>query len=171
MPITEVSFNVADSKNLKANFKVTNENIINSVFTNIKDNTLTIKQVQILEKLAKVSGEADVIEDTDINGYVALQSKIKDGNARRSKAGILSRLLGGAKGTIYVNMENGTKMKDIKRMFNLPDGSLTDYVTFFQRATGNRDEYEVDAGVVWFSVESFAKGNHLTPEQVVAMFE
>ena len=109
-------------------------------------------------------------------GVKALQKYINKGEASFKKHNILNLLTGELSGSakedqIYVTIPNGTKMKEIKTMFNLPDGALYDYVSFFRHATGDRDEFKVDGNQVWFSADKFAEGNGLTKEQVRNLFE
>ena len=62
-------------------------------------------------------------------------------------------------------------MYAIKEQYNLPDSALLDYCKTAGCHGGNRDQFKTIANEVWFSIESFAKGNNMTKEEVEKLFK
>lgn len=103
-------------------------------------------------------------------GKDKLKLDIKQGKANFS-SGVWNFIIGGTfKGDIYITVPKGTPMSTIKQMYNLPDGALRNYCRTAGCPGGDMDRFETIANEVWFSAESFAKGNNMTLEEVKALF-
>ena len=146
--------------------------MINNIFPNFDVNNISQMQFEQLQKIASNSGKADVLEYADISsGENKLKSDIIKGEASFQN-GVINFLLGGnLKGDIFVSVPKGTTMADIKEMYNLPDGALSNYCKQAGCPGGNKDSFETIADQVWFSAEAFAKGNNMTLEDVKKLFK
>lgn len=166
MPIN-INLTISDASNSKKTIRTESENLISQVLPNYKNKTVTVSELKLLEGLASASGDKLTLEASDISPVNILKQRIKHGEAFFDD-GITNLLQGGSwNGDIYVSIAKGVPMYEIKEMFNLPDGALSNYC---KNAPGNKDLHETEAGQVWFSAEGFAKGNNMSLEEVRAMF-
>lgn len=129
-----------------------------------------------IAKSASTTSHAGVSNIDTVNskqkpiGKDKLKLDIKQGKASFS-SGVLNFIIGGKfKGDIYITVPKGTSMHTIKQMYNLPDGALRNYCRVAGYPGGDMDSYGTIANEVWFSAESFAKGNNMTLEEVKALF-
>ena len=60
---------------------------------------------------------------------------------------------------------------EIKKMYSLPDGALANYCKNAGCHGGNKDEFKTIGNSAWFSAEDFAKGNNISYEEALKMFE
>ena len=176
MAPTTIDFTITSktATTVKAQFKVADKNLVKSIFPEINaNNEITLEQLQYLEKIAAIGGQKDVLESCDIDGINNLKNNIQNDEATLARGPIQSILFGGGLngGFIYVKIPEGTNLKDIKSMYDLPDGSLRNYCRTAGYPGGNFDTYETIADEVWFSVEDFAKGNNMTNKEVRALFD
>ena len=125
----------------------------------------------------QIAGDFGVLEACDLSGRSALKNKIKNGDADYEESGIWSAISNFDSSClkndyIYVNVPTGTKMSALKYMFKLPDGALNDYLkSAYGKAPGERDDYKVTAGIVWFKAVDFAAGNGMNIDELKAMFK
>ena len=170
MPTT-LTLNFSDKPNVQGSLKVESENVIKKIFLEYSGKSITSTQFEQLQKIAQNSGNADVLEVSDIsNGKNKLKAEITKGNASFG-SGLFNAILGGNyKGDIYVNVPKGTAMSTIKKMYNLPDGALANYCQQAGCPGGNKDNFLSIGESVWFSATAFAKGNNMTLEEVEALF-
>lgn len=167
-----ITLTFSDKTNVSGTIQVENENVISNIFSDYKNKTVTSAQFEQLQQIAKNAGDKNVLEACDIsNGKNKLKSEITKGNASFD-SGLFNMIAGGSfKGDIYVNVPKGTSMADIKQMFSLPDGSLSNYCKVAGCPGGNKDVFKTIANQVWFPAEAFARGNNMTLEEVKALFE
>lgn len=176
--VTTVKITFSDKPGQFGEIKVADQSVIANVFTDYKNGTLTSTQFEQLQKYATVSGKQDVLEADDVKGISKLKNQIASGDADYESwynpSNFFSTLLsqtGNFEDEIIVKVPTGTTLGEVKRMYNLPDGSLTNYAKCAQHAPGNRDLIQVDAGEVWFSLKGFAEGNGMTVAEVKALFD
>ena len=168
---SNVTLTFSDIKNASGTLKVENEGVISKVLPEYKNKTVTSAEFALLQRMAAVSGDELVLEQSDVRGVDILNKKIEKGDAQ-IESGLWNLIQGGSwKGDIYINIPKGTTMGKIKEMFNLPDGSLRNYSRVAGSPGGNMDTFETFSNQVWFSAEDFAKGNNMTLEEVKAMFD
>ena len=171
MPFT-VTLNLSDNQGQKASINVEKESIIKDIFTTYKERTLTTQQYNQLQQIASYAGDIGVLEEADIaNGKNRLKANILKGNSRI--VGQLENLLqlNPFRTDISVKIPAGTSMASIKAMYNLPDGSLRNFLTG-RTSGGNMDRETLEEDTwVWFSIQDFAKGNNMTVDEVKELFK
>ena len=143
---------------------------VTSTSTNVQTNTTSREVSALNTKNTNVSAVDTMETNTQPRGKDKLKLDIKQGKADLS-GGILNVLIGGTyKGDIYLTVPKGTPMFEIKQMYNLPDGALQNYCRHAGCPGGDMDVFRTITDEVWFSAEDFAKGNHMTLDQVKALF-
>ena len=172
MPVS-VTFNITGESSAKTFTCLTNDKkFINSIINVGKDNTITINDVKKLQNIAGLSGDQNVIEESDIRGIKNLQKDISEQKASYGESWLTSSW-----DEIFVTLPAGTTMAEVKKRYNLPDGSLKDYLRFASsHGIESWDDYKVENlegsgfGKVWFDAKTFAKANGLTIEDLKKMF-
>ena len=166
-----ISISFSDVQNGSGVINVENKDLVTKIFPNF-NGTLKAAEFKQLTEIAKISGKTDILEtaDTD-NGISRLKTSIIKGEASLEK-GLLNVIVGGNwKGDIYIRIPEGTTMAEIKEMYSLPDGALANYCRNAGCHGGNKDEFKTIANSAWFSAEDFAKGNNISYDDVLKMFE
>ena len=166
-----ISISFSDVQNGSGVINVENKDLVTQIFPNFND-TLKVEEFKQLTEIAKISGETDVLETADSdNGVNRLKTSIIKGEASLEK-GFLNAIMGGNwKGDIYIKIPKGTTMAEIKKMYSLPDGALANYCRNAGSHGGNQDTFKTIANGAWFSAEDFAKGNNISYEEALKMFE
>ena len=170
---TNITFKVTGDSSISSYTCLTNDTkFINSIITVGKNNTIKANDVQTLQNIARLSGDANVIEESDIKAIKNMQTDAANGNATYDKSWFTSSW-----DEIFIKLPAGTTMKEVKERYNLPDGSLKNYlIGASSHGIETWDDYEVEDlgkgyGQVWFNAKVYAEANGLTLEQVKAMFK
>ena len=100
-----------------------------------------------------------------------LQKDVLEGKARYDESWLTSSW-----DEIFVTLPAGTTVAEVKERYNLPDGSLKNYLILASsHGISSWDDYEVEdlgegEGNVWFNAKVYAEANGLTIEQVKDIF-
>ena len=92
---SNVTLTFSDMKNASGTLKVENEDVIGKVLPEYTNKTVTSTEFALLQRMAAVSGDELVLEQSDVRGVDILNKKIEKGDAQ-IESGVLNLLQGGS---------------------------------------------------------------------------